>query len=594
MRQNLLQLVLFVLLLAMSGALYANTAPLPLDDWTYRWGDSPHDADNRPEWLTDNSDAWESIAFPSNPPNRNGQQHVWFRTTLPAGDWRDPVLFITSIDLIGQIYLGDELIYQYGQFDENGEGDFAGWPWHMVELPEEYAGQELSVRVFSYYTDIGLWGEVHLTDRIGVLKQVVRNSAKDMAVSAFSLLLAVLAAIFALMGPDRRGFAAVALFASTSGLMLLAETPARQLIVDAALAWDVLRAASYYTLPVAMGLLLSAWLKGTPRRWVSHLWKLHLAYVVVAIGLVFSGVISLSLTFPVFDLLLAITLPLMLVLALIYFKQLGLEQRLLVISFTFFAPLLFADMLVAHGFVAWRSVPLSFGALGFSLTIAAISLWHYRRTQQQLEQANQTLEEKVNSRTAELDNLVHKLEGLSLQDSLTGLSNRRHMDALLDHEIQQAERQGTQLAVLMLDLDHFKHVNDTFGHAAGDAVLVELAQFFKKSFRSIDVVCRLGGEEFVALLPGVSADDAYSRATSLIETLREKSFCFNEKSLGRITLSCGVAVYPQHATTSEPLLQRADEALYQAKRSGRDRCVIWSQNADSYLSSDLLHASGRR
>ncbi|MGY4879369.1 GGDEF domain-containing protein [Vreelandella aquamarina] len=594
MRQRLLQLFLSVLLLATSGVFYASASPVPLDDWEYRWGDSPRDANGNFVWLKESSGSWQPIDFPASPPGRNGQQHIWFRTVLPEGEWRDPVLYITSIDLIGQLYLGDELIYQYGEFDEYGKGDFAGWPWHMVALPEAYAGQQLSVRIFSDYTGIGLWGEVHLTDRIDVLKQVVKSSSKDMAVSAFSLLLAVLAAIFALMGPDRRGFAAVALFASSSGLMLLAETPARQLMVDAALAWDVLRAASYYTLPVAMGLLLSVWLEGTPRRWVSRLWKLHLAYVVVAIGLVFSDIINLSLTFPVFDVLLAGTLPLMLVLALIYFKRLGLEQRLLVISFTFFAPLLFADMLVAHGFVAWRSVPLSYGALGFSLTIVAISLWHYRRTQQQLEQANQTLEEKVNSRTTELDCLVRKLEGLSLQDSLTGLSNRRHMDALLNHEIQRAERQGTLLAILMLDLDHFKYVNDTFGHAAGDAVLVELAQFFKKNFRNIDVVCRLGGEEFVALLPGASIDDAHLRATNLVEKLREKPFYFNEKPLGRITLSCGIAVYPEHATTPEKLLQRADEALYQAKRSGRDRCVIWSQNADNYQASDLLNAPVRR
>lgn len=576
MRSGLLQFATVILLLVISGALHVSAAPEPLTGWEYRWGDSPRDDQGQPEWLNDTSDAWQAIDFPSNPPERRGQKHAWFRTVLPESGWRDPVLFITSIDLIGQLYLNDDLIYQYGEFDENGEGDFAGWPWHMVELPEGYAGQQLSVRVFSYYTDIGLWGEVHLTDRIDVLKQVIKHSAKDLTVGAFSLLLAILAAIFALMGPDRRGFGAVALFASSSGLMLLAETPARQLLVEAALGWDILRAASYYMLPVAMGLLLSAWLDGAPRRWVSWLWKLHLAYLAGAIGLVYVGVISLSLTFPVFDLLLALTLPLMLLLALMRFRRLGIEQRLLVLSFTFFAPLLFADMLVAHSFVAWRSVPLSYGSLGFTLAIAVVSLWHYRRTQQQLALANQTLEDKVALRTAELDHLVHKLEGLSLQDSLTGLSNRRHLDSLLDHEVQRAERQGTQLAVLMLDLDYFKRINDTFGHAAGDAVLVDIAEFLKSSFRTIDAVCRLGGEEFVVLLPGTSVSDASERARRLIAELHAKSFHFEGQTLGSITLSCGIAVYPDHAQTSAQLLQYADEALYQAKRDGRDRYVVWS------------------
>ncbi|TVM04760.1 MAG: GGDEF domain-containing protein [Halomonas sp.] len=576
MRSGFLPLAMVALLLSIPVALHAKLAPAPLTGWEYRWGDSPLDAQGQPVWLNDTSDQWQPIDFPSNPAERNGQQHVWFRTFLPEGEWRDPVLYITSIDLIGQLYLNDELIYQYGEFDENGEGDFAGWPWHMVELPEGYAGQQLSVRVFSYYTDIGLWGEVHLTDRMGVLKQVIKDSAKDLTVSAFSLLLAMLAAIFALIGPDRRGFGAVALFASSSGLMLLAETPARQLLVEAALGWDILRAASYYMLPVAMGLLLSAWLDGAPRRWVSWLWKLHLAYLAGAIGLVFTDVISLSLTFPVFDLLLAITLPSMLVLALMRFQRLGIEQRLLVISFTLFAPLLFADMLVAHGFIAWRAIPLSYGSLGFTLAIAAVSLWHYRRTQQQLALANQTLEDKVALRTAELDHLVHKFEGLSLQDSLTGLSNRRHLDSLLEHEVQRAERQGTQLAVLMLDLDYFKRINDIFGHAAGDAVLVDIAEFLKSSFRTIDAVCRLGGEEFVVLLPGCSTSDASERVRMLMAALHEKHFHFEGKALGRITLSCGIAVYPDHARTADQLMQNADAALYQAKRAGRDRFVIWS------------------
>ncbi|MGM0616059.1 MAG: GGDEF domain-containing protein [Pseudomonadota bacterium] len=574
MRSGLLQLATVILLLAISGILHAN--PEPLTGWEYRWGDSPRNAQGQPVWLNDTSDAWQPIDFPSNPAERNGQQHVWFRTFLPEGEWRDPVLYITSIDLIGQLYLNDELIYQYGEFDENGEGDFAGWPWHMVELPEGYAGQQLSVRVFSYYTDIGLWGEVHLTDRIDVLKQVIKHSAKDLVVGAFSLLLAILAAIFALMGPDRRGFGAVALFASSSGLMLLAETPARQLLVEAALGWDILRAASYYMLPVAMGLLLSAWLDGAPRRWVSWLWKLHLVYLAGAIGLVYVGVISLSLTFPVFDLLLALTLPLMLVLALMRCQRLGVEQRLLVISFTLFAPLLFADMLVAHGFIAWRAVPLSYGSLGFTLAIAVVSLWHYRRTQQQLALANQTLEDKVALRTAELDHLVNKLEGLSLHDSLTGLSNRRHLDSLIDQEVQRAERHGTPLAALMLDLDYFKRINDTFGHAAGDAVLVDMAKFLQNSFRTIDAVCRLGGEEFVVLLPGISVSNASERVRMLMAALHEKSFHFEGEVLGSITLSCGIAVYPDHAKTSAQLLQYADEALYQAKRAGRDRYVVWS------------------
>lgn len=577
LRHGTLLIVAFTMLLVMSCKLQADTFAQPLNQWEYRWGDSPYDINSRPQWLQNDSTGWQTVHSPSNPPGRNGREHLWLRTTLPAGDWNDPVLFITSINLIGQVYLGDELIYQYGEFDDQGTGDFAGWPWHMIELPENAAGQTLTFRLFSYYTSIGLWGQVQVMERIDVLKQVIHDSAPDFAVSALVLVLAVLATIFALISPERKGFGAIALFAYSSGLMLIAEAPARQLIASNALAWDTLRAGSYYMLPVALGLLLSHWLEGSAKRWLTQLWRLHLAYVVIAIGLVQFGIISLSMTFPIFDVLLAMTLPVMLMLALFRFSRLNLEQRLLVVSFTFFAPLLLADMAVAHGLVGWRSVPLSHGTLAFSLANAAIFLWHYRHTQQQLAMANETLEQQVASRTAELDQLVQELEGLSYKDHLTGLHNRRHFNTVLDHECRRAKQHGSQLSLLMMDLDHFKQINDLFGHDAGDTVLVEVASRLNRHFVDLGVVCRIGGEEFVALLPLTPAKIAKSSANDLLALVSQASYANHGIPLGRITLSCGVATYPDHTCEPQKLLRLADEALYQAKHSGRNRCVVWEE-----------------
>lgn len=349
-------------------------------------------------------------------------------------------------------------------------------------------------------------------ERFEALKQVIHDSAQDLGVSALVLVLAILATIFAAIGPERRGFGSIALFAYASGLMLLAETPARQFIADGALAWDTLRAASYYTLPVALGLF---WLEGTAKRWITHFWVIHLMYLVLAIGLVRLGLVSLSLTFPIFDIMLALTLPIMLALALMRFQRLTLEQRLLVVSFTFFAPLLLADMAVAHGFMGWRSVPLRYGTLAFSLTNAAIFLWHYRHTQQQLAMANETLEQQVAARTADLDRLVQELEGLSRKDPLTDLHNRRHFDTAFEHQCQRVKQHASQFSVLMLDVDHFKQINDNFGHDAGDAVLVEIALLLRHHLRDLDVICRFGGEEFVALLPAASRIAAESRAKAL-------------------------------------------------------------------------------
>lgn len=549
-------------MLLLSGSLAYASVPAPLTDWEYRWGDAPLE-DDAP---------WSPIDFPSNPPERNGQKSVWFKTVLPEGEWRDPVLHITSINLVGQIYLDGTLIYQHGDMEEPR---FIGWPWHLVPLPENSAGKTLALRIHSDYTSIGLWGDVEITDRIDALKGMLHASVQDLAVSAFSLLLATLAAIFAMIGPERRGFFAIALFAFSSGLMLLAETPVRQLLADAPLTWDILRAASYFTLPIAIGLLLSHWLEGVPKRWMRRLWQLHLAYLVVSIGLVALGVVNLALTFPIFDVLLLLTLPLMLLLALLRVRRLNLEQRLFVTSFLLFAPLLLLDMLVAHELIPRRDVPLSYGALGFSLAIVGISLWHYRHTQRQLASANQTLEAQVMARTAELDTLVEQFKGLSLQDALTGLNNRRHFDTLLHQEMALAQRKGSLLSLLMIDIDHFKKVNDNFGHDAGDAVLIEVAALLKKHFRGTDVVCRLGGEEFVALLPGTGAAEAQTRAEKLLKAQRNQALSHLHQPLGRITLSCGIATYPAHTMDPKRLLRLADTALYKAKNNGRDRCEVW-------------------
>ncbi len=553
--------------------------PLALEGWEYRWGDSPAGPEGRPAWLTEAS-GWQAIDFPSNPPGRQGQQHAWFRTTLPDGEWRDPVLYITSIDLIGQLYLDGELLYQYGEFDAEGRGDFAGWPWHMIELPADFAGATLHLRVYSYYTDIGLWGEVQLMDRLDGLNAVLQNSAKALAVGTFCLLLAVLALLFALLGPQRHGFVGIALFASASGLMLLAEAPARQLLLERALWWDTLRAASYFTLPVAMSLLLAHWLDGAAARWMRWLWRLHLAYLAGALTLVQAGAISLSLTFPAFDALLAITLPLMLLLALWQVPRLGMEQRLIVASFVLFAPLLLVDMLVAHGFVSWRSVPLSTGALGFALAIAGLSLWDYRRTQQRLAELNRSLERQVAERTAELDRLVETLEGYSYQDALTGLKNRRYFDELLDHEARSADREGQAFSLVLMDLDHFKQVNDRYGHEGGDQVLRQFATLLQAHFRDSDVVCRLGGEEFVALLPGADPANAAARAAAVTRAVGQHAFRCGTEAPFRVTLSCGVASYPAHTADPLALVGLADHALYCAKRSGRNRIVTWTPDAE--------------
>lgn len=169
--------------------------------------------------------------------------------------------------------------------------------------------------------------------------------------------------------------------------------------------------------------------------------------------------------------------------------------------------------------------------------------------------------------------LREALRTQSIRDPLTGLYNRRYLTETLDREIRRAVRAAQSLGVLMLDLDHFKKFNDTYGHDAGDTILRETASFLSKSIRIEDIVCRFGGEEFVVILPTADLAAAHARAERIRSKLHELIVLHQGQSLGTITVSLGVAALPEHGTTPKELLEAADAALYRAKREGRDRVV---------------------
>lgn len=169
--------------------------------------------------------------------------------------------------------------------------------------------------------------------------------------------------------------------------------------------------------------------------------------------------------------------------------------------------------------------------------------------------------------------LREALRAQSIKDPLTGLYNRRYLNEMLEREIRRAIRADHPLGLLMLDLDHFKKFNDTFGHEAGDAVLREAATFLIKSIRAEDVVCRFGGEEFVVILPTADLKAAHMRAERIRSKVRELKVTHQGQPLGTISVSIGVAVLPLHGSASAELLEAADAALYRAKKEGRDRVV---------------------
>ena len=164
---------------------------------------------------------------------------------------------------------------------------------------------------------------------------------------------------------------------------------------------------------------------------------------------------------------------------------------------------------------------------------------------------------------------------LSITDPLTGVPNRRHLFTTLEAEINRANRFGTQLSILMVDIDHFKKLNDAAGHSAGDEVLREVCSLMRRMVRRVDTLARYGGEEFVVVLPETSAAGAQNLAERICSSIRSTPFDGDEGEPPlHVTVSIGGSVYPEQGTTSATLLRAADRALYQAKGAGRDRWVM--------------------
>lgn len=162
------------------------------------------------------------------------------------------------------------------------------------------------------------------------------------------------------------------------------------------------------------------------------------------------------------------------------------------------------------------------------------------------------------------------LRDQSIRDPLTGLFNRRFLEESLSRELEAARRRDRSLSVALIDLDHFKNVNDNFGHDAGDEVLRSMADLFRTHFRSSDIVCRYGGEEFAVVLPESAANEAAARSNELRHRVKKLMVRHKDRLIDSVTLSIGIAAFPDSGATAEELLRAADTYLYESKRKGRD------------------------
>jgi diguanylate cyclase (GGDEF)-like protein len=198
-------------------------------------------------------------------------------------------------------------------------------------------------------------------------------------------------------------------------------------------------------------------------------------------------------------------------------------------------------------------------------------------TVEQLAIARSALQEEVEKRIWAETELTHanlQLRDRAVRDALTGVHNRGYLEESLAREEARARRSGTPLGVVMIDIDHFKRINDTYGHPAGDVVLRAIGQYVMSLTRGEDIFCRYGGEEFVLIMIDTTARAVWDRAEALRAGVQELAIEHDGRTIGPVTLSIGVAMIPDNARDGQAALKAADAALYRAKQGGRNRVVM--------------------
>ena len=233
------------------------------------------------------------------------------------------------------------------------------------------------------------------------------------------------------------------------------------------------------------------------------------------------------------------------------------------------------EVLQKNEYIRYKDLPLR-AKSGKLIQVEFVSNVYLAGTEKVIQCNIRDITERKEAQDALLES-ESLLREQSVRDHLTGLFNRQYMEETLDRELQRAARKNLSLGIIMLDVDDFKQFNDTRGHAAGDAILRELGNLLRRHVRREDMPCRYGGDEFIIVLPDASREVTLKRALDICQHAKEFHLQFEGQTLETVTLSLGVAVFPEDGFTSVEILRAVDAALYCAKREGRGR-VTQSNN----------------
>lgn len=572
---------------------FAENAPeMVTNGWSYHWGDiaKSDPTQNRTIgstlWQFD-ATQWTKADQLETIDGRLNENILWLKLELPQSRWRDPYIFMASIDLTAQVFENNNITYQFGDIDQNGNSQFAGWPWHLIPVTSSEP-TTLYFRVYSNYPFIGPSGDVLIGNHADLLDQIYGRGMAGLIFVIAVFIIGIVCACLGLIKRDRGGALSTGFLSFNLALMMFSENELSQVFYFDPLLWRYIAAFSYFLVPAFLAWVVYEWFKHNRSWLVKAVFISSVAFpVVVALLSAFTR-FSFVNAYPVFDVLFIIMMLGLLIDCLRQIKKVGKQEGLITLGiFALFVSLLL-DMLSAHDFIPWIGHTGQWGLIFFTLALLVVYLLKDRQQQKTLSILTNTLESQVAERTQELTSSQEKLERLAREDFLTGLLNRRAFMELANREIANSIRHQRPLSLILFDIDHFKEINDVHGHSTGDEVLKSIAESALSMCREGDLVCRYGGEEFVVLLHSTSKENARSLADRIQESIQNATIVSETGRNINVTASFGLISYTGYQATEELpdpnsvdellhfLLMQADRAMYDVKNAGRNDIKVYN------------------
>lgn len=524
--------------------------------WEYRWGDLSQNNTTVP---------WQKIEFPSNPPQRLNKTNVWFRVLLPKHLLDDPHLYIFSIDFLAEVYLENKKIYSFGNFNLQGKGHYEGWPWHMIQLPKHSNGKYLYFRVYSNASDIGLWGEVLIASKGYFLHKMLDQDLLSLSVGPVALLIGLIFILWFLAQPKKLEFILLGLLFLTQGIDIILSTKVIQLYFNHPLLKQYTLAFCFFFFPIGMAAFLERFIGWGYLNSIRRIWQMHILYLIGALGGALLGVYNLPSTYSYFDLLYYFfTLPVLSLVALYIIFKGNNEQKIIASGFLIVSLYWIYSGLIAWNIIPWQEyphyIPIFLCLILFTYVIIKRSLY---------TQALETANNKLKLLNQELKSAKKELTKLAILDPLTSVYNRNYLNQKLQEELKLNHRFHQSFGVILLDIDNFKSVNDTFGHNIGDIILIHFTKVLTKSLRETDTLGRWGGEEFLIIAPNIDKNGLLR----LAEKLRKKIETYPFPHIDSKTASFGISIYKE-GESLDKLIDRADKALYKSKEQGKNKVLL--------------------